>query len=107
MNYLITAEVFNQVTENSNRTGFGLTDPKLVKTLANKAGYNINAGKATTFTGAELKSKIKATLKLADNIIDVTLKTGDGKEVADDVACEAYGITFEATNPYVAPVKTV
>jgi hypothetical protein len=107
MNYEITAEVFNQVPENSNKKGSNLTDPKLVKTLANKVGYNINAGKDTTFTGAELKAKIKADLKLADTGIEVTLKTGSGKEVADDVACEAYGIRFTATVAYVAPVKTV
>lgn len=107
MNYEITAEVFNQVPKTVNKTGLILTDLKLVKTLANKVGYSINAGKDTTFTGAELKAKIKADLKLADTIIDVTLKTGNGKEVADDVACEAYGIKFTATIAYVAPVKPV
>jgi hypothetical protein len=107
MNYLITAEVFNQVPEKSNKIGGVLTDLKLVKTLANKSGYNINAGKDTTFTGAELKAKIKAHLKLEDELIDVTLKTGDGNDVADDTACEAYGIKFKATKAYVAPVMPI
>jgi hypothetical protein len=107
MNYEITAEVFNQVAENSNKTGSILTDPKLIKKLFNKVGYNINAGKDTTFTGAELKAKIKADLKLEDAVIDITLKTGSGKDIADDVACEVYGIRFRAIKPYTAPAEPV
>ncbi len=109
MNYIITATIFDQInvaTSDPGKEGV-IPAPKLVKKMADKSSYNINAGKDTKFTGAELKAKIKADFKLADTVIDVTLKTGDGKVVADDVACEAYGIKFEATNAYVAPVKTV
>ena len=109
MNYIITATIFDQIniaTSDPGKEGI-VPAAKLVKQMADKSSYNISAGKDTKFTGAELKAKIKADLKLADTIIDVTLKTGDGKIVADEVACEAYGIKFEATNVYVAPVTPV
>ena len=108
MNYVITADVFDQVniaTSDPGKEGSTPAPLKLVKKLANKVAYNLNAGKDTTFTGAEIKAKIKEYLKLEDTVIDITLKTGDETDVADDVACDAYGVKFQATNPYVAPVK--
>ena len=108
MNYVITADIFDQVntaTSDPGKEGSAPVAPKLVKTPVNKVAYNLNAGKDATFTGAEIKAKIKEHLRLADTVIDITLKTGDGKDVADDAACDAYGVKFQATNPYVAPVK--
>ena len=109
MNYIITATIFDQInvaTSDPGKDGI-LPDPKLVKKRSGKTSYNLNAGKDIKFTGSEIKAKIKDKLKLADTVIEVTLKTSNGDVVADDVACEAYGIEFEATNPYVAPVKAV
>lgn len=109
MNYIITAVIFDQeniATSDPGKEGSTPPAPKLVKKQCAKTTYSCNiAGKDAKLTGAELKAKIKADLKLADNLIDVTLKTGSGKEVAADVACEAYAVQFEATKPYVAPVK--
>ena len=109
MNYIITAVIFDQVniaTSDPGKDGTNPPAPNLIKKQCAKTTYSCKIGdKDAKLTGAELKAKIKADLKLADNLIDITLKTGNGKDVADDVACEAYGIQFEATKPYVAPVK--
>ena len=56
---------------------------------------------------AKILNLLVLNLRLKLKLIDVTLKTGDNKIVADDVACEAYGIKFEATNAYVAPITPV
>lgn len=108
MNYIITAVFFDQeniATSDPGKEGSTPPAPKLVTKPILKKSYTINTGNETKLTGAEIKAKIKADFKLADSMIDITLKTGNGKSVADDTVCEAYGLTYEATKPYVAPVK--
>jgi hypothetical protein len=109
MNYIITAVIFDQeniATSDPGKEGSTSPAPKLVKKQFAKTTYSCNiAGKDAKLTGADLKAKIKTDLKLADNLTDITLKTSDGKDIAEDAACEVYSVQFEATKPYVAQVK--
>jgi hypothetical protein len=107
MNYSIKVSVYNKeiVNLNEKNKDGSPADARYENRLVGGTGFNLKTASSNeTFTGAELKAKIKERLKLSDDIIEVKL-TSKGKELNDGEAVTSYGVVYSATNPYVARVK--
>jgi hypothetical protein len=107
MNYSIKVAIYNKEIVNLNEKDKdgNPVEAKYENRFAGGTAFNLKtSSRDETFTGAELKAKIKERLNLSDDIIEVKL-TSKGKELNDEEAVTVYGAVYSATYPYVARVK--
>ncbi len=105
MNYVINATIYKTIDVNymeKDSKGAAL-EPKLKKVSSIRKSFNILVSGTNTL--AELKAKVKAELALPDTITDVKVIALNKELTVDADAVTAYGISYEATLPYVEPAK--